>query len=348
MGRKRRTGLREVLLACILSPAMAASLHPENAFRKAIDAASPSVVRISASTRTVSGVWVNVPCASGVVLTEDGYVATCASALGNARRLTVTLPDGSTASPRVVLAKPGPDIAILKISHEGLKPVTMAADDSPRVGRWVLAIGDPFGLSRTRTDALSTSVGVVSAVKPIDAEAFRYSDPVILTDIVVNPGMTGGAMVDLDGRLIGICGPIVTGRRTNTLLSFAVPASIVRKLLEEARLAQEQKAGPVPAREKPARPGYLGVHVLDEEQANDGASIDGVVAGSPAEKAGLAAGDRVTEINGVRVLNGRQLIRALDELAPGAQARLTAVRNGEERRIEATLAEVPHPAPKQE
>ncbi|GAH86875.1 unnamed protein product, partial [marine sediment metagenome] len=188
--RPSRQLARRVMVTAFLL-AVAVPVQGQEAFRKAIRTALPSVVKIASGRRSLFRRRTEFMAASGVVVSADGYIVSCASVLGKSRRVTVTLPDGSKTSARIVRTDASADLVILRVSRKGLRPITMHTAGLPGVGQWVVTIGNPFGLARTRTDSLSASVGVVSAVRPVTARDFTYTDPVVLTDIAVNPGGSG-------------------------------------------------------------------------------------------------------------------------------------------------------------
>lgn len=326
--RFSRITLGAVLAGLLLLPA--APARGDNAFQKAIRLALPSVVRIETETRSIFTRRLRGMVASGVVLTSDGYIVTCASVLGRSPRLSVHLSSGDKLPARIVRTDAKADLALLKVDRTGLAAIRFRTGEPPNVGHWVIAIGNPFGLAQTRTDPLSASIGVVSALRPIKARTFSYDDPVILTDISINPGASGGAVVDLEGRLVGVAGRVVTSSRTNTELSFAVPASVVKDLLNKAR-----EAAPPP--ETNGRTGYLGAYILDETESTKGAWIQRVVPGSPADKAGLSETDLVTALDGVAVTNGRRLIEQLEQKAVGTRIEMTVLRDKAEVKITVTL-----------
>jgi len=319
----------------------------ENAFRKAVQTASPSVVKIVTNVLTSFGGGAGFPYGSGVIVHDDGYIVTTGRpTVGGGLRLTVVLPDGSRHAAQIVKTEDTSGLTLLKVACTGLRPVELRLEDAPHVGQWVVTIGNPFGLSRTRTDPLSASVGVISAFRRLNAKGFDYAKPVILTDVTLNPGGQGGAMVDLDGRLVGVCGRVLTSTRTNTQLSYAVPAAEVAALLDDVLktttprpLPQDEPTPPRPEEDR----GYLGAYILDEAEGTKGAYVDKVVPDSPAGKAGLAAGDLVTAINGRSISNGRQLITRLDGLGAGVPVELTVSREKAERKITVTLGQVPRP-----
>jgi len=330
-----------LILGCLAGSA--GPVQAQEAFQKAIRVASPSVVSIVSVARGLFTQERQVLVGSGVVLADDGYVVTCASTLGESPRPTVMLGDGSMIPARVVSTDAKADLAMLRVKRDGLHPIAVSAGKLPGVGQWVVIIGNPFGLARTRTDPLSASVGVVSAVRPVHAQGFGYTDPVILTDVTLNPGSSGGAVVDLEGRLLGISSCVLTSKSTNTELSFAVPVSAAMKLLEEARLAETRKTEPVPTPPKMPEGGYLGAYILDESTGTKGGYIQKVVPDSPADKAGLAEGDLVTAVNGTRISSGRELVQQLDRLGVGSRVEFTVLRNKTELKISTTLTAAPRP-----
>ena len=359
----RRTRLQFVALAAALG--ILAGVRParaDNPFQPAIRAASPSVVKVYVPVRVPPSRIVQAPVASGVILTSDGYIATSTSALAQSRRPTVMLSDGTALAASVVKSDTRLDIAILKVASERLNPVGISATPV-RAGQWIVVVANPFGLSQSRSDPLSASVGVVSGLHTVQATDYAYAGPVIVSDVIINPGAPGGAMVDLDGNLVGILGRVITTKRTNTQLSFAVPAAQVIKLLEEARkLAPSLPAPPTPAPPapapapapapmpapdpaptpaKPAEPGYLGAYIIDEALGDKGAYVDRIVPGSPAENAGIEVGDLIVALNGKPVVNGRQLLQQMDVFGVGTRIELTVRRDKNDVKIAVTLSKAP-------
>ena len=325
--RNRQRPHAILLLAALLCAASASA--EESRFTRAIRTAQPSVVRVAAATRSLLGGRSTPAVASGVILTPDGYIVTCLSTLGTSKTPDVTLPDGTTAAASIVRRDTASDLALLKIDKTGLKPIVLSDSPLPTVGQWVLTIGNPFALARTKSDDLSASVGVVSALKSVRASRLSRPRMMIITDIIINPGASGGAMVDLDGKLIGVCGPLLTSARSNTQLSFAVPVAAVKKLLDDARAAAAPppQPGTTTTPEVESDRGYLGAYILDDNDVTRGAYIQRVVPGSPADEAGLRQGDLVTRINDVPTPNGRLLIRTLDTLKIGDTVHLAVLRD---------------------
>ncbi len=337
-------------LTLIVALCVADVVEADNAFQKALAKAMPSVVTITGETRLVLGPAGSVSrplVASGVILTEDGYIVSNASSLGRMRNLKVRLKEGESVDARAVKVDRTMDLVILKVERKGLPALSPADDAGPRLGQWVIAIGNPFALSKSKNDPLSASVGVVAAVDPVEATGFGYKGPVIHADLSINIGAFGGALVDLDGRLIGVTGRLLTDARTNTPVNFAIPASAVKKLLDEARKPKakppkQPKPKPTPDRTL-KKPGYLGAFILDETQSAEGATVFRVVPGAPADAAGLREGDLITAVNGHKVANGRECLKQLDALAPGQTAKVTVRRGRNETEVTVKLERAPSP-----
>jgi serine protease Do len=274
---------------------------------------------------------------SGVIVTEDGYILTNNHVVDGADPdgVEVALADGKQRfKAKVIGTDPQTDIALLKIEGSNLPAITLADSDKLQVGDVVFAIGNPFNVGQ------SVSMGIISALGRSGMGGFRtteYED-FIQTDAAINPGNSGGALVDAEGRLVGINQSIASPVRGNTGIGFAVPINLARVVLE--RLVAD---GTV-------RRGYLGVLIqpITPELARAfklppdtrGALVGGVSPGTPAEKAGLKEGDVITEVNG-RAGNDSQHIRLLiAQNLPGSKVTLKILRDGKPRTINVTLGEL--------
>jgi serine protease Do len=361
MKHEKPFSLFRLAIVAAVAMCLCTALWAQNDFSKAVELASPAVVKVYVTPPTVFAGGRQVYVASGVILSPDGYVVTAASSLGNARDFSVQLSDGTRHSAAMAKLDRAADLAFLKIAGRDL-PTIARSDAPPRVGQWVVTVGNPFGLSRGRTDPMSASVGVVSSVRKLDAVGYSFARPVIVTDVLMNLGGAGSAMLDADGKLLGICGRTLTSKRTNTEISFAVPVSAVDELLARIKApattptpapvpvpvpvpvpTPQPVPAPQPTPGTSAEPGYLGAFILDDDQAIKGAYIQRVVPGSPADRAGLAKDDVVVEINGAAVINGRHLIAALDDLKVGDAVTLTVIREDARVKLIATLGRVPRP-----
>ncbi len=265
---------------------------------------------------------------SGVIVdARNGYVLTNHHVIDKAQQITVTLHDGRSLNAKLVGSDPETDIAVIRIQANKLKAIPLGDSDSLRVGDFVVAIGNPFGLNQTVTS------GIVSALGRTGLGIEGYED-FIQTDASINPGNSGGALVDLDGKLIGINTAIVGPSGGNVGIGFAIPVNMANQIL-----AQIIDYGEV-------RRGQLGVHIQDltPELATAmrlgtrrGALIAKVLKGSSADKAGLKAGDVVMRLNNRDIDDAADLRNAIGLLRVDQKAVVDIVRNGRSRRIEARI-----------
>lgn len=271
---------------------------------------------------------------SGVIVSEDGYILTNNHVVEGADKdgVKVALADGKTKyDARVVGSDPRTDVAVLKIEAKKLTAITLADSDKLEVGDVVLAVGNPFGVGQ------SVSMGIISALGRGGFGITAYED-FIQTDAAINPGNSGGALVDTDGRLIGINQSIVSGSGANAGVGFAIPVNQARTALE--RIATDGRI---------AR-GYLGILPQDLDRGlarlfdvpdQNGALVGDVMPNTPAEKAGLKYGDVIVEVNGKKINDGRHLQLTISQLAPGVKVTVKALRDGKEKTFTVTLAELP-------
>ncbi len=267
---------------------------------------------------------------SGVIVTKDGYILTNNHVVDNADEVKVAFNDGREFTAKVIGKDPKSDIAVVKIDAHDLPAVEIADSDKIEVGDLVLAVGNPFGIGQTVT------MGMVSAVGRgnlgLDYEDF------IQTDAAINPGNSGGALIDADGRLIGINTAILSRSGGNQGIGFAVPVNLARVVMESL-----VKDGRVVR-------GFMGVSVQDITPAivrefdlkeTSGALVGGVNPKTPAEKAGLRAGDVITEFNGKPIRDSRHLKLQVAQTRPGETVPLKVVRDGKTKTIQLTVKELP-------
>ena len=263
---------------------------------------------------------------SGVIVSTDGYIVTNNHVVDGAKMVTVTLSDGRELPARVVGRDPQTDVALIKVDAKGLPAITFARSKNVEVGDRVLAIGNPFGIGETVT------TGIVSATSRRAGLGLAYED-FIQTDAAINPGNSGGALVDVDGRLVGINTAILSHSGGFQGIGLAVPADLVSNVVDN-----------LAAHGKVVR-GYIGVGIQDLTpsladsfgiKVNDGALISDVRPGSPAAKAGLKSGDVVTAIDGQAVDSAGRLGIAVAETAPGTQLSLDILRDGSPQRVQVT------------
>jgi serine protease Do len=269
---------------------------------------------------------------SGVLVTKDGYILTNNHVVDGADEVKVALQDGREFTAKVIGRDPKTEVAVIKIDANNLPVVPMADSDKVEVGDVVLAVGNPFGIGQTVT------TGIVSATGRGGALGLDYED-FIQTDAAINPGNSGGALVDAEGRLIGINTAILSRSGGNMGIGFAIPANLVRDVMDSLI-----KDGHVTR-------GYLGVLIQDVNPAlakqfklsenTGGALVGDVTPKSPAEKAGLKNGDVILEFNGKKVADSRQLKLQVARTQPGETAPIKILRDGEEETLQVKVKELP-------
>ena len=269
---------------------------------------------------------------SGVIVSPNGYILTNNHVVDHATTVTVIMPDKHEYSARVVGADPKTDIAVLKVNAGSLEPITIGDSDKVQVGDYVLAVGNPFGVGKTVT------MGIVSATGRANLGIEDYED-FIQTDASINPGNSGGALVNDRGELIGINTAILAnGSEGNQGIGFAVPVSVARNVMDQ--IINNGKVTRA----------YLGVMAQEvtptiakafHEPEVRGALIGDVTPNSPAQKAGLEKGDIILDINGKPVNNSAELRMHVSLMAPGTKVNVKVFRDGAEKTLPLTLAEMP-------
>jgi len=269
---------------------------------------------------------------SGVIVAEDGYILTNNHVIDGADEIIVTLGNEKHEyKAKKIGNDPATDIAILKIEATNLPAITFTDSDKTHVGDLCIAVGNPFGLTQ------SVTLGIVSALGRGGRGISDYEN-FIQTDASINPGNSGGALVDVEGRLIGINTAIFSMSGGNQGIGFAVPANLARSVMESLL-----KTGKVSR-------GFLGVALqpLSEELASqfkikgtNGALISEVTELSPAQKAGLKSGDVVVEVAGKKVEGPRELQLLVASLTPGAKVDVKAIRDGKDQNFTVELTERP-------
>ena len=269
---------------------------------------------------------------SGVIVASDGYILTNNHVIEGASDIRVLTADKSELKARVVGADPKTDIAVVKVEAKNLPTLQFADSSQVQVGDLALAIGNPFGVGQTVT------MGIISATGRGNLGIEDYED-FIQTDAAINPGNSGGALINANGELIGINTAILSRAGGNQGVGFAVPANLAQTVMN-----QLLKNGKVIR-------GYLGVIIqpVTPELAKafnlptaNGALIGEVTPDSPAAKVGLAQGDVITELNGVRVDDSRELRLKVSQFAPNSTVKLKVVRDGSPREVNITLGELPN------
>jgi serine protease Do len=269
---------------------------------------------------------------SGVIVTQDGYILTNNHVVENADKVHITMDDGREFDAKVVGADQYTDIAVVKVEATGLPYMQLADSDKIEVGDVTLAIGNPFGVGQTVTSGIVSATGRAMGMGP------KYYEDFIQTDAAINPGNSGGALIDAEGRLIGINTAIISRTGGNNGIGFAVPVNLAKyvmeQLIDHGRVVR----------------GFLGVNIQTMNPAlakqfdlkeTKGALVSDVTPNSPAEKAGLKSGDVILEFNGKPVKDSQHLKLAVGATAPGTKAPLKVLRNGSKKELTVTLKELP-------
>ena len=275
----------------------------------------------------------NQSTGSGVIISNKGYIVTNNHVIKGATEVEVTLFDKRKFKAKVIGADPSTDLAVLKISADDLPTIELANSDDVKIGEWVLAVGNPFELNFTVT------AGIISAkgrnINILGGQQ-RSIESFIQTDAAVNPGNSGGALVDAEGRLIGINTAIATPTGTYAGYSFAVPINLVKKVVSDLMEFGEVKRG------------YLGVIIQEMNSdvakrenisVNQGVLITELVDGGAAQSAGAKVGDVIMKVNGITTKSVPELQEQIGSRNPGDQITLTVYRNGAQKELNIKLKE---------
>lgn len=267
---------------------------------------------------------------SGFAISADGYIVTNNHVVENASKVTVTFANGDTKPAKVIGVDKRTDLAVVKVDGETDLPFVKLATDAPRVGDWVVAVGNPFGLGGTVT------AGIVSALGR-DVAGSQYGD-FMQIDAAVNMGNSGGPTFNMKGEVVGVNTEIFSPNGGNVGIAFAIPAKTVQQITSSLI-----KNGSVTR-------GYLGVSIQDvtRDIADSvglkdakGALVTTLSDGSPGGKAGLKSGDIITKVNDIEIDNSLALSRTVASMEPGTVVQLTVWRDGKEQTFSATLDTYP-------
>lgn len=276
---------------------------------------------------------------SGVIISDDGYIVTNNHVVAGADKVNVTLSNQKTYTAKVIAADPSYDLAIVKIDAKNLPFLLYGNSEDTKIGQWVLAIGYPLNLQATVTagiiSAKSRTLGLnrdKSGGRSMAVESF------LQTDAAVNPGNSGGALINTNGQLIGINSAIASETGYYSGYSYAIPVDIVKKVVNDLI-----KYGSV-------QRGFLGAMFLDagmmnddQKKANnvpenaDGIYITNLLENGAAKQAGIKVGDIIRKINGIPVNSGSELQEQLSMFRPGDKVKVTYTRNGSDNTVEVTL-----------
>ena len=271
---------------------------------------------------------------SGVIVSPDGLILTNHHVVEAAQEIEVLLADGRRTPAKLVGSDPETDLAVLRIGLRNVPSIAFGDPDRARIGDVVLAIGNPFGVGQTVT------MGIISALGRTQLGINTFEN-FIQTDAAINPGNSGGALVDTEGRLLGINTAIYSRTGGSLGIGFAIPISTARHVVE-----QLVSSGAVVR-------GYIGVEPQDVTpelaQAfrlarNDGAIIAGVMRGGPAERAGVRTGDVLVAVEGIAIANSASMLNVIAQLSPGTTARFTFLRSGREVELPIVVGRRPKPS----
>jgi Do/DeqQ family serine protease len=264
---------------------------------------------------------------SGVIIREDGYIVTNNHVIEGATEIEVTLNNNEKYSAVLVGTDPATDVALLKVDAKGLPFIPFADSDKLRLGEWVIAIGSPYDLRSTIT------AGIVSAKgrsMPNYSGEFKI-ESFIQTDAAVNPGNSGGALVDKAGRLVGINTAIISQTGSYSGYSFAVPSNIVKKIVYDLIDFGSVKRAMLGITMQP-----IDDKIADELKlsSRNGVYIVEVLKNSAADKAGLAKGDVIVAVDSVKITTPSSVQEVVSRFSPGDKAKVTVIRDGKEKTLE--------------
>ena len=275
----------------------------------------------------------NSSLGSGVIASSSGLVITNHHVIDGADNIEVLLSDGRRTKAKVVGSDPETDVAVLQTELTGLPAMPFASGENSKIGDVVLAIGNPFGVGQTVT------MGIVSALGRNQLGINTFEN-FIQTDAAINPGNSGGALVDTEGRLLGINTAIYSRSGGSLGIGFAIPATTVRNVMD-----QITKGGSVVR-------GYIGVEPQDvtpelaeafKLARKDGAIIAGIMPGGPASKAGVKTGDILIAVDGKPVTNTATMLNLISQLVPELTVPFKFVRDGKETDLQITVGRRPKP-----
>lgn len=263
---------------------------------------------------------------SGVIVSDNGYIVTNNHVVDNADKIKVTLNNKKTYEAELIGTDPTTDLAVLKIEEEELPSINYGNSDDIRIGEWVLAVGNPFNLTSTVTAGIVSAKGRDIGILGNDPFTGLSSiESFIQTDAAVNPGNSGGALVNTKGELVGINAAIKSNTGSFAGYSFAIPANIVKKVVSDLKeFGTVQRA-------------FIGINIrdIDDELAEkmdisdlNGVYVSGLATKGSAKEAGIKEGDIVVEVEGVKVSTTTELRAKVGEYRPGDEITVSVLRNG--------------------
>jgi serine protease DegQ len=315
------------------APAVVSITASKTALRRASGSGAPSwpPELFNGRNQTQTGLG------SGVLVSSDGYLLTNQHVVDGADDIDVTLSDGRSASAKVVGTDADSDLALLKVSLDNVPVIPFGDISQVSVGDPVLAIGNPFNVGETVTS------GIVSA---LDRNQLGLSaiENFIQTDAAINPGNSGGALVDSEGRLVGINTAIFSRSGGSMGIGFAIPVDIAREVMDALIRDGQMTRGWIGVQPRDLTPEFADSFQLP---VREGVLVTGVLRDGPAARAGLKPGDVVTAIGGIKISNTAQLLRAVGALKPPSSAVLAVQRGSEAMTLSVPVARRPPAKPRE-
>lgn len=319
--------LKIILTSFLITLALGSSAHAQlPSFADLVEKLLPSVVNISTTPIVEDNYALTTPenetLGSGFIISSDGYIITNQHVIDKAQSINITLSNNERVEAKIIGEDKKTDLALLKIDTlTKLTPVTFGDSDALRVGDWILAIGNPFGLGGSVTS------GIVSA-KSRDIESGSY-DNFIQTDAAINQGNSGGPMFNLKGEVIGVNSAIFSPTGNSMGIGFATPSKMAQWVAHQLR-----QNGKVIR-------GWIGISIQPDPLQTQGIPVSRITDNSPAQKAGILAGDIISKFNNIPITSATNLSRIIAESAIGEVLNLEIIRNNQTLNIKVTAETMP-------
>lgn len=313
------------------SPTAAQAAQPSERIPQIVQRVQPAIVTIFAEQNT-GRAGTSQGVGSGVIYRADGIILTNHHVVAGATRLEVALADGSRVPGRVVASDPDTDLAVIQVARNGLRAAEFQKP-VPQVGELAVVLGSPLGFEKTVT------AGIVSGLHrsiPGSASETRALVDLIQTDAAISPGNSGGAMVDADGRVLGISVAYVPPQQGAVAVGFAIPAATATRVADELL-----KNGRVRHAYLGLQPAELTPEIARERQASGGVLVYALAPDGPAAKAGIRPGDIVTAVGAQKITSVEGLFAALRQHDPGERVGITYVRDGDTRSVQTQITDRP-------
>ncbi len=268
---------------------------------------------------------------SGVIVSPDGYILTNNHVVEAADEIEVVLADGRKAAAKVVGTDPETDLAVIRVDLKNLPVITLGQAEQARVGDVVLAIGNPFGVGQTVT------MGIISALGRNNLHINPFEN-FIQTDAAINFGNSGGALIDTNGRLLGINAAIYSQTGGSVGIGFAIPMSTAKSVMDAIIKSGHVVRGWIGVESQDITPELAESFGLAQQ---NGAIIAGVVRNGPADKAGIKPGDILVAVDGKKVGDTNDMLNLIAQLAPGGKSKMTVVRKNRESTLDVMVGKRP-------